>query len=107
GRRLHGRLGRGRFAGFRLGEEVSWRSRSRDAGGMIEIEIKGIGVKSQRFDLIGPAPCRSRTTGTDLVIRALDQDAVARLREAATRTWLTQQLALYLRAQPDVHVELI
>jgi len=103
-RRLHGRAGMGRYAGFRLGQIVTWKTCYRDAGGLKDLEIVGRWGDLAHFEPSQPTASGRRLTGTEVVVEGLDREIADRLRGKPTIEALTRVFALYLRAYPDVRI---
>lgn len=102
-RALHGRAGRGRFSGYRLGRRIKWISRA-DDDGVREIEIAGDSAAADRFIVSEPKALERRRTGTDCIIEGIDPDDVRDLFGKPARVALTRLFAFYLRSNRDVEI---
>ncbi len=103
-RRLHGRAGVGRYAGFRFGNAVTWNTTFGADGEIREFEIRAERGSLRKFEVGEPQPTKRQRTGTEVSIVGLDQELAGRLRLKATADALTRIFALYLRAYPDVSI---
>ena len=102
-RLLHGKLGKGRFRAFSLGEVVRWVTRfSSDARGLLAYEIVGRASNLKEVAISDPAPVTSQS-GTDVEIDQLVKLSPSPLSERAGQQ-LTETIALYLFEYPSVRV---
>ena len=102
-RRLHGRLGRGRFKAFALGEHVEWRTTMRAGAELVSYTLSGDLEKPGVFNLEAaerPGPA----TGTEVYVTNVHAACDSLLTTEETVQSLASKFALYLKSYPDVRI---
>jgi len=104
GRLRHGKLGKGRFRAFALGERVDWHSRYRNNGGVSEYHITGRRDSLGKFEFTPPRDA-SGGTGVEVEVEVsnLDHRFTSLEKNGAVES-ITKHFALYLRQYPDVQL---
>jgi len=103
GRHMHGSAGEGRFAAFALGSHVRWLTLSKaDNEGATRFEISGSTDALQEFYL-SELDESDEPSGTTVIVTALS-DRADHLGTDSSRSQLTRQFALYIRAYPEVRI---
>lgn len=102
-RRLHGRLGRGRFKAFALGGCVEWRTTARIGGELMSYVLRGEIENPGVFELDSvrqPGPA----TGTEVYVSNVRANCDSLLNAAETVQSLAVKFALYLKSYPGVRI---
>lgn len=101
GRRFHGKLGRGRFRAFYLGDIVQWDTVYADGNVRRRYSIVGRREAVDTFTLEDPVQTADQL-GTRVRIENLSRDFYS-LKDATTVTAeLAEEFALYLRQYPEI-----
>lgn len=106
-RPMHGRNGRGRFRVYAIANEATWRSVAADeAGELREVEFSCSAANLTKYTgRVGETPVsKSRGAGTEVTLRLLDNQKVARIGETGFERRLEVVLAPTLLAIQDVVV---
>jgi hypothetical protein len=104
GRRFHGKLGRGRFRAFYLGDYVEWVTTYSDpAGRRQRYSITGRRDAVDTFTVEDPQ-ATSEPLGTHVRIEAVVKDYHSLKRASEVVAELAEEFALYLRQYPDVSI---
>ncbi|WP_322751585.1 MULTISPECIES: ATP-binding protein, partial [unclassified Frankia] len=102
-RSLHGKHGQGRYAAFSLGGQITWISVAADGDiGHGEILITGDRNDLRRFEISDSKPSTRSIKGTRVVVRRLDERAVAILGRDDIVDNLTAIFAIYLESYSQV-----
>ncbi len=102
-RELHGKEGKGRFAAFSLGTEVTWDSIASAVAGNARIVIRGRADDLLNFEGEEPSAVEDAVTGTTVTILGV-REAANRLDMSAARSELTELFAFYLKKYPGVEI---
>jgi hypothetical protein len=102
GRLRHGKLGKGRFRAFALGERVDWHSRYRSDGGIREYDITGRRDALGKFQFTQPH-ATTGGTGVEVKVSNLDHRFTSLEKQGAVES-ITKHFALYLRQYPEVQL---
>jgi hypothetical protein len=100
GRLRHGKLGKGRFRAFALGDRIEWFSKYLDGTKLKTFTVTGRRDQPGRFEFTAPQPATG-TTGVSVEITNLDHK-FARLEHQGAIDGITKQFALYLRQYPEI-----
>lgn len=103
GRLLHGRLGKGRFRAFALGNLVVWNTYYSEDGVTKNYTISGKIEDARHFTLSDPVESSSRT-GTEVSITNIPKNFKSIRGEEAAQE-IAAFFALYLRQYPDVTIK--
>ena len=103
GRLLHGRLGKGRFRAFALGEKVTWTTRFEQDGKVSKYTISGRRSNLRTFEIGDTAPVDGGSPGTEVVIATLYKNFTSLAGDGAIEA-VTECFALYLRQYPNVRI---
>ena len=99
---LHGRLGKGRFRSFALGERVEWKTRYSENGNTREYSIVGRYNDPKTFQITDPAPALG-PTGTEVTIDNISKNFRSILGDPAYNE-ISGYFALYLKQYPDTSI---
>ena len=99
---LHGRLGKGRFKAFALGQHVKWLTRYNDNGTTNEYEIVGKAEDIGHFIMSDPVKS-SAISGTEVIIDNISKNFSSLRGEGAIQE-IACHFALYLRQYPDISI---
>lgn len=99
---MHGRLGKGRFRAFALGEVVSWKTAYSDAGSTKQYEITGRSGDPTHYLLSDPVEVNCQT-GTEVVVENILKNFISLQGDKAVQE-IAANFALYLRQYPDVKI---
>lgn len=102
-RPLHGRLGRGRFLVYALGDRATWTSVAELDGRRQLTTIEGMDHNAKEFRFDGPTPVEEQT-GTTVQIRTAQSEKAAQLTAEHFPDRLTARLAPSLHALDGVSV---
>lgn len=102
-RPMHGRLGRGRFLSYALGQRVTWRTVAAVDDERTLTTIEGRGSKPNEFRFEGPEPTDAGT-GTSVELDTTQSEKAAQLASEDFRSKLTARLAPSLHALDGVAV---
>jgi hypothetical protein len=100
GRLRHGKLGKGRFRAFALGERIEWSSRYYAGTELKAFSVTGRRDQPGRFEFTSPEPATG-STGVSVEITNLDHKFTRLEHQGATEA-ITKQFALYLRQYPEI-----
>jgi hypothetical protein len=103
GRLLHGRLGKGRFRAFSLGQSVTWRTKYGDNGTVKQYNITGKLDDPKHFILSDPQDS-DVSTGTEVVVENILKNFTS-LRGDGALLEIASHFALYLRQYPDIKIK--
>ena len=105
GRRLHGKEGKGRFAAFSLGADVSWRSIAVDEeGNHFSCRVESTDEKIDRFVINGvPLHGNQKPCGTTVTIDRIPESVHGLIGEDAN-TAMHDKFSLYLLKYPQVKI---
>lgn len=109
GRPVHGRLGRGRYAAFSLGDSVNWVSTSWavENGTLATIQITGSHSNLDRFQIV-ELPPESDACGTRVIIGNITPEAIAAFdKPEALRQRLLTEFALHLQRHHDFEIDFL
>jgi Histidine kinase-, DNA gyrase B-, and HSP90-like ATPase len=102
-RLLHGRLGKGRFRSFGLGERVEWITTYNDNGNKKKYTIVGRSNRPKEFMISDPKNT-NKPTGTKVYIDNLHKNFTSIIGGNAGNE-IASFFALYLKQYPDVRIE--
>ena len=100
---LHGRLGKGRFRAFSLGQIVEWTTRFSKNGIVLGYKVRGDSQDLGTFEIDAPAKSELKKTGTQVQIRGINKNFPSILGPDATAE-ITRHFALYLMEYRDVKI---
>lgn len=103
GRAMHGSEGRGRFRALVLGEHARWNTTSKADGAFNSYAIEVHRGQQDRYVVSDIQTSQAGTTGTTLRVSNVDRGRLSLVADA-TRDYLTERLALYLKNYPGVSV---
>ncbi len=101
-RLLHGRLGRGRFRAFAIGQYITWLTRYRCNGVTKEYQIIGKAEDLGHFTLSDPLESHS-SSGTEVIINNINKNFTS-IRGIGAVNEIACHFALYLRQYPDISI---
>jgi hypothetical protein len=102
GRRLHGKLGRGRFKAFGIGRHVVWISRYAEDGHSYEFTIRGTRASICDFDIADKTVLKEKSHGVAVEISGIDSNFPSLTNSDDAVSELSRRLALYLNAYPRI-----
>lgn len=102
-RLIHGRMGKGRFRAFALGNVVEWKTRFLENGDLYEYEIIGKAMTPDRFEIGEPAACEGKRKGTTVEIRDIEKRFPSLSPPGAVQE-ITEYFAIYMSQYPDVKI---
>jgi hypothetical protein len=104
-RYLHGKLGKGRFRAFGIGERVEWRTTYRDNNRTFTYTITADRGDLKSWRISDPVNVtRTSRTGTAVEVSALTRNYTS-LEGDGARQSVAEEFALYLRQYPDVRID--
>jgi hypothetical protein len=103
GRRPHGKLGRGRFRAFGLGNTVRWRSRFTSSNRCLQFDILGRRTTIRDFDA-SDATEVDADTGVEVEVTDIQKSFPSLADRDAAALELARRLALYLRQYPGITI---
>ena len=103
GRLLHGKLGKGRFRAFSLGNHVKWLTRFKSNGNIYEYTIEGYRSNISKFKVSNQKESSTKETGTFVEITDVKEDLPSIDGTRADQS-LVESFALYLQQYPSVHI---
>jgi hypothetical protein len=101
-RLLHGRLGKGRFKAFSLGQYVKWVTRYNINGKTKQYELIGKSDEIDHFTMSDPVDCNS-SSGTEVIINNISKNFTTLKGNNAIQE-IACLFALYLRQYPDISI---
>jgi hypothetical protein len=99
---LHGRLGKGRFRSFALGERVEWKTKYSENDSTREYSIIGRHNDPKTFLISDPKPAIG-STGTEVIIDNIHKNFRSILGDSAYNE-ISGYFALYLKQYPDTSI---
>ena len=102
-RSLHGKLGKGRFKAFALGNRIEWQTRFKNNGSVSEYKILGRSADLEIFNVGDPVEAKIKKTGTSVSIAEIDKSLGPLLQPNASDR-LAEEFAIYLSEYPNVQI---
>ncbi|MBM7279300.1 ATP-binding protein [Gordonia rubripertincta] len=108
GRPVHGRLGRGRYSAFSLGDSVTWESTTRAGEELVSVIVRGNREDLKGFDVEEPtAPLQERPGTRVLMTRVTESAQKSFDSPESIRTRLTTEFALHLERFDDFEIDFL
>ena len=104
GRRLHGKLGRGRLKAFGLGREVTWRSYYTSNGDSFRFDIKITRATIRNVSVSDATKLKTKRHGVVVEIAGFDKNFGSLDDANGCAQELARRLALYLNAYPNIAI---
>jgi hypothetical protein len=102
-RYLHGKLGKGRFRAFGIGERIDWTTTYREGTETFRYTISADRGDLKSWRISDPKKTTVRLTGTVVEISELTRNYTS-LEGDPARQAVAEEFALYLRQYPDVRI---
>lgn len=102
-RYLHGKLGKGRFRAFGIGERVEWKTTYREGDDTFRYTISAERGNLKSWRISDPKKVNAPATGTVVEIGQLTRNYTS-LEGDSARQAVAEEFALYLRQYPDVTI---